>query len=82
VAEERLPIDVGPVEECVRRTAAFGLTLQEKCSNDTRLLGGVHCQSNYGVGRTWIHHRSTGYSINFYLRLVGSAPSSFSSFGW
>lgn len=82
VEEERLPVDVAPVEECVRRTAAFGLTLQEKHSDDPRLLGGVHCQSSYGVGRTWIHHRSTGYSINFYLRLAGAEPSSFSSFGW
>ncbi len=81
-AEERLAIDVAPVEECVRRTAAFGLTLQEKSGDDPRLLGGLHCQSHYGVGRTWIHQRSTGYSINFYLRLAGAAPSSFSSFGW
>ena len=82
VAEEKLAIDVTRVEACVRKAAAFGLTLQEKSSTDLRLLGGLYGQSSYDVGRTWIHQRSIGYSINFYLRLAGAAPSSFSSFGW
>jgi hypothetical protein len=82
VEEEKLPINVANVEACVRKTAAFGLTLQECASTDLRLLGGVYGQSSYDVSRTWIHQRSIGYSINFYLRLAGVAPTSFSSFGW
>lgn len=82
VAEEKLAIDVTDVEACVRRTAMHGLTVQEKVSPDLRLLGGLYGQSNYDVGRTWIHQRSIGYSINFYLRLIGATPASFSSFGW
>jgi len=81
-AEEKLGVDVRPVEACVRQTAAFGMTLQEKSTTDLRLLGGLYGQSSYDVSRTWIHQRSTGYSVNFYLRLIGTAPSSFSSFGW
>lgn len=82
VETEKLKINVKAVEACVRRTAAFGLTIQEKSTTDLRLLGGVYGQSNYDVSRTWVHQRSIGYSINFYLRLSDFQPSSFSSFGW
>ena len=83
VENEKLKIDIKKTEACVRKTAAFGLTLQEKQNLDPRLLGGLYGQSNYDVSRTWIHNRSTGYSINFYLRLEGKHEiPTFSSYGW
>jgi hypothetical protein len=59
------------------------LTVQVKESADLRLLGGLYGQSSHDVARTTIHHRSIGYSINFYLRLEGGIEvPTFSSFGW
>ena len=47
------------------------------------LLRGLYGQSSHDVARTWIHQRSTGYSINFYLRLEGGVEVlTFSSFEW
>jgi hypothetical protein len=81
IAEERLPIDVAPVEACVRRIAGYGLTLQVKEGSDLRALGGVWGQSSHDVARTWIHQRSTACSTNFYLRLL--APTmTLISWGW
>lgn len=80
-AEERLDVDLAPIEACVRRIADYGLTLQVKEGSDLRTLGGVWGQSSHDVARTWIHQRSTAYSTNFYLRLL--APTrSLSSWGW
>lgn len=83
VESEKLAIDTSAIEQCLRKTAAFGLTTQVKESTDLRLLGGVWGQSSHDVARTTIHHRSIGYSINFYLRLEGKIEvPTFSSFGW
>ena len=83
VESENLDIDTTETEECVRKIAEFGLTLQEKDTTSLRLLGGLYGQSDYGVSRNCIHHRSTAYSINFYLKLIGNKEiSSLSSFGW
>lgn len=83
VETEKLPIDVSAVERCVCRTAQYGLSLQVKEGTDLRLLGGVYGQSSHDVARTTIHHRSVGYSLNFYLRLGRNADvPTFSSFGW
>ena len=83
VATEKLNLDVLEVERCVRKTAEFGLTLQVKESTDLRLLGGVYGQSSHDIARTTIHHRSIGYSLNFYLRLAGgSEVPTFSSYSW
>jgi hypothetical protein len=83
VKEEKLKVDVKAIEKCLRRSAEFGLTLQVKTGTDLRLLGGVYGQSHYDVSTTWIHHRSTGYSINFYLRLLDRVEvPTFSSYGW
>jgi len=83
VATEKLKLDIQEVERCVRKTAEFGLTLQVKESTDLRLLGGVYGQSSHDIARTTIHHRSIGYSLNFYLRLTGGCEvQTFSSFGW
>ena len=83
VETEKLDLDTADVMRCVRKTAAFGLTLQVKEGTDLRLLGGLYDQSSHGVARTWIHQRSTAYSINFYLRLAGGMEiPTLSSFGW
>ncbi len=83
VETEKLPVSVTEVERCLRKTAEFGMSLQVKESTDLRLLGGLYGQSSHDVARTTIHHRSVGYSVNFYLRLEGgSEPLTFSSFGW
>jgi hypothetical protein len=83
VETEKLDIDVSEVERCVRKSAEFGLTLQVKEGADLRLLGGVWGQSDHDVARNTIHHRSIGYSINFYLRLEGGIEvPTLSSFGW
>jgi len=83
IGTEKIKYDTEAVERCVRKTAEFGLTLQEKESRDLRLLGGLYGQSSYDVARTHIHNRSIGYSINFYLRLEGkNEVPTFSSFGW
>ncbi len=80
---EKLNYDTSSVERCVRKTAEFGLTVQEKKSKDLRLLGGLYGQSSYDVARIHIHNRSVGYSVNFYLRLEGKTDApTFSSFGW
>jgi len=83
VESEKLALDVKKVEQCLRKTAAFGLTLQVKEGTDLRLLGGVYGQSSHDVARTTIHNRSIGYSLNFYLRLeAANEIPTFSSFGW
>ena len=83
VETEKLDIDTSATEKCIHKIAEFGLTLQEKETNDKRLLGGLYGQSNYGISRNCIHHRSTAYSINFYLKLLNNKTiSSLSSFGW
>lgn len=83
VQSEGLDIDTSDVEDCVRRTAAFGLTIQVRTGTDLRMLGGVYGQSSYDVGRTWVHQRSTGYSLDFYLKLENKIDvPTFSSFGW
>ena len=66
-----LGLELDDVRRSLRRTALFGLTLQETDNKDPRLFGGLYGQSNFGVGRDWIHHRSTSYSIALYLRLEG-----------
>lgn len=66
-----LGLDLEDVKQSLRKTALFGLTLQETENKDPRLFGGLYGQSNFGVGRDWIHQRSTSYSISFYLRLEG-----------
>lgn len=74
---------VDAVKASLKLTTAFGLTLQERTLNDPMYYGGLYGQTSYGVGRDRIHHRSTGYSINYYLkRLPGHWPSSFSAYGW
>ena len=83
VETEKLNLDIREVERCVRQTAKFGLTLQVKEGTDLRQLGGLYGQSSHDVARTWIHQRSTAYSINFYLRLASEQEiSTLSSFGW
>ena len=83
VKAEKLKIDVKEVERCVKKTAEFGLTMQIKESTDIRLLGGLYGNSSYDVARCYVHNRSNGYSINFYLRLDEKIEvPTFSSFGW
>ena len=82
---EEIGIDdyVDEVRESVAKTAEFGMTLQERDSENPLLYGGLYGQSDYGTTRDRIHHRSTGYSMNFYLKYEGEIwPSSFSSYGW
>ncbi len=60
--------------ECeIRKTALNGLKLQNFDYSDLRANGAFWCQTQYGVGRDHIHHRSTGYSAIFYSMLSGSA---------
>lgn len=74
---------VDEVRDSLEKTAAFGLTLQERDLNDPMYYGGLYGQTSYGTERDRIHNRSTGYSINFYLKLAGDHwPRSFSSYGW
>lgn len=74
---------VDEVRTAVEKSAQFGLTLQERNLNDPFYYGGLYGQTSYGVERDRIHHRSTGYSINFYLKLAGEHwPRTFSSYGW
>jgi len=71
------------VRAAVEKSARFGLSLQERDLNDRFYYGGLYGQSSYGTERDRIHHRSTGYSINFYLKLTaGTWPRTFSSYGW
>lgn len=81
--EENLAEDLDALEARILRTAAFGLTLQERDSTDLRAYGGMHGQTSYGVSRDRIHHRSTGYSLVLHLRLLGADPAPYySSWGW
>ena len=74
---------VDEVKAALEKTARFGLTLQERSLNDPFYYGGLYGQTDYGTERDRIHHRSTGYSINFYLKLEGGYwPRTFSSYGW
>ena len=66
-----LGLDLDDVAEALVKTAEYGLGLQEVTSHDRRLFGGLYGQSDYGLGRHWIHHRSTAYSLLLYLRLEG-----------
>ena len=74
---------VDDVKAAVTKSAEFGLGLQERTLNDRMFYGGLYGQTSFGVERDRIHHRSTGYSINFYLKLEGQYwPRTFSSYGW
>ncbi len=74
---------VDEVRAAIEKSAQFGLTLQERSLNDPFYYGGLYGQTDYGVERDRIHQRSTGYSINFYLKLTaGPWPRTFSSYGW
>ncbi|MBN1809700.1 MAG: hypothetical protein JW909_11580 [Planctomycetes bacterium] len=66
-----LGLDIGPVQDSIRKNALFGLTLQEQTNTDYRLFGGCYGQNDFGVARDWIHQRSTSYSIAYYMRLEG-----------
>ena len=71
------------VRAALEKTAEFGLTLQERESNDPMYYGGLYGQTSYGTERDRIHQRDVGYSINFYLKLTdGIWPRTFSSYGW
>ncbi len=74
---------VDEARAAVARSAEFGQTLQERDLNDPFFYGGLYGQTSYGTERDRIHHRSTGYSINFYLKLLARPwPRTFSSYGW
>lgn len=77
---------VDELREALARTAEFGFTLQERDSNERLFYGGLYGQTDHGVQRDRIHQRSTGYSMNFYLKMAASDPKdwprTFSSYGW
>ncbi|MFP4521768.1 MAG: hypothetical protein ACLFQK_06445 [Fibrobacterota bacterium] len=68
---ENLPYDISEIKSSLRKSALFGLTLQETSNTDRRMFGGLYGQCHFGEGKNWIHHRSTAYSIALYLRLEG-----------
>jgi len=81
--EEGVSEDIGALEARIKTSAFFGLTQQETRSTDLRAYGGYYGQSNYGVSRERIHHRSTGYSMIMNLRIVGGTDVPYySSYGW
>ncbi|MFH1377987.1 MAG: hypothetical protein ABIH86_04475 [Planctomycetota bacterium] len=74
---------VDAIKAALEKTAKFGMTLQERTMNDRFFYGGLYGQTSYGSERDRIHQRSTGYSMNFYLKYEGEYfPRSFSSYGW
>lgn len=57
--------------EALERSAKNGVELQAWDYNDVRVHGGFWGQSNFGVSKHWICHRSTGYAAILYAMLGG-----------
>ncbi len=62
------------LQEGVEQVARGGLDLQASDYNEPRVNGGYWGQSEYGVGRDRIHHRSTGYATIFYAMISSKNP--------
>lgn len=54
------------LQSMIQKTALGGVELQAFDYNTERIHGGFWGQSEYGVSRDRIHHRSTGYATVFY----------------
>ncbi|MCG3180534.1 MAG: hypothetical protein BIFFINMI_02896 [Phycisphaerae bacterium] len=80
---EKIDENLAALWERIMKTVRFGLTLQERESDDLRAYGGFYGQSSYGVSRDRIHHRSTGYSLVLHLKLATRLQVPwYSSWGW
>ncbi len=87
VREEKLEEDADGLEQRIMLSARRGLELQENRLPDRRAFGGMYGQSDYGDARDRIHHRSTGYALLMYQRLVDGIEGQthvpyYSSYGW
>lgn len=81
--EENLAEDLPALEARILQSALYGLGQQETRSTDPRAYGGFYGQSDYGVSRDRIHHRSTGYALIMALRMVGGTETPYySSWDW
>jgi hypothetical protein len=67
----KLKLDLKDIAHALKRTAIYGLTVQETTNLDPRVFGGVYGQCDFDASRDWIHQRSTSYSMALYLRLEG-----------
>ncbi|PCJ62328.1 MAG: hypothetical protein COA79_04490 [Planctomycetota bacterium] len=56
-------------EDMIKRIAEHGLGIQAFDYNNVRVHGGFWGQTEYGVSKDRIHHRSTGYASIFYSML-------------
>ena len=81
--EKKLTEDMKALEKLVMKTAKFSLTQQVTDAADIRSYGGFYGETNYGVSRDRISHRSTGYAMLMNLRVVGGTETPYySSYGW
>lgn len=83
VRARKLKEDLAPVRRAIARAAAFIPSLQERNPRDARAFGGLYGQTSFGIGRTLIHHRATGYGLIFLLNVEGGIEvPGYNLFGW
>jgi hypothetical protein len=83
VQKKKLSENLKPFEKAIQKVAEFAPTIQELDHHDLRAYGGLYGQSNFGVSRTIIHHRSTAYALIFMLRTEGGVvPAGYDVFDW
>jgi hypothetical protein len=83
VREKKLRENLAPYEKGIQKVVEFAPTLQERDHHDRRAYGGLYGQTNFGVSRTSIHHRTVGYALIFMLRAEGGVvPAGYDVFDW
>ena len=83
VRARKLKEDLAPVRRAIARAEAFIPSLQERNPRDARAFGGLYGQTSFGIGRTLIHHRATGYGLIFLLNVEGGIEvPGYNLFGW
>ena len=78
----KLGIDPAPFAAAALRAGRYGLTIQERTSDDPFAHGGIYGEANYGLTRTTLHNRDAAYMLPTFLRLAGVPCPVPSALGW
>jgi len=81
-AEPDLGIDPEPFEDAAVRAARFGLSIQERHSDNPLVHGGLYGESNYAAARSVVTARTATYLLPTFLRVGGCPCPVPSALGW
>lgn len=81
-AANDLGIDPKPFAAAALKAVRFGLTIQERTSDDPFAHGGLYDEANYNLTRTTLHNRTGTYLLAAFLRAGGCTCPVPSALGW